>query len=137
VYFITFCTYRRERWLACEAVQAAFVKFAERACEDFNIAVGRFVIMPDHIHLFVCGGPDFIPGRWIGMLKQTITKAMPTQEEKSANVWQDGFFDHLLRNDESMAQKWEYVRQNPVRAGLMAHYEDWPYQGEVVLIDRA
>ncbi len=48
-----------------------------------------------------------------------------------------GFFDHLLRNDESYAQKWEYVRQNSVRAGLVESPEDWPYQGEIVYIDRA
>ena len=32
---------------------------------------------------------------------------------------QEGFFDHLLRSYESYAQKWEYVRENPVRAGLV------------------
>ena len=111
--------------------------FVERGYRDFNVAVGRFVIMPDHIHLFVSGGSDFIPGRWIGMLKQGIAKAIPTRDGKVTSVWQEGFFAHVLRNDESMAQKWEYVRQNPVRAGLVTHYEDWPYQGEIVLIDRA
>lgn len=50
--------------------------------------------------------------------------------------WQRGFFDHLLRNSESYTEKWEYVRQNPVRAGLVRHPDDWPYQGEVVAIDR-
>ena len=45
--------------------------------------------------------------------------------------WQKGFFDHVLRSDESYAQKWEYVRDNPVRAGLVKKWEDWPYWGEV------
>ena len=52
-------------------------------------------------------------------------------------LWQPGFFDHVLRNDESYARKWEYVRDNPVRAGLVAEWREWSYQGEVVLIDRA
>jgi putative transposase len=52
-------------------------------------------------------------------------------------LWQPGFFDHVLRNDESYAQKWEYIRDNPVRAGLVAEWHQWPYQGEIVLIDRA
>ena len=68
-------------------------------------------------------------------LKRTIWKELPTKP--NAAFWQPGFFDHLLRNDESYAQKWEYVRQNPVRAGLVKSAEDWPYQGEVVRIDRA
>jgi hypothetical protein len=46
--------------------------------------------------------------------------------------WQEGFFDHVLRSSESDAQKWEYVHLNPVRAGLVADAEEWPYQGEVV-----
>jgi hypothetical protein len=49
-------------------------------------------------------------------------------------VWQQGFFDHVVRNSESYSEKWEYVRQNPVRAGLCLRPEDWPWQGEVVPI---
>jgi REP-associated tyrosine transposase len=30
---------------------------------------------------------------------------------KQRPLWQPGFFDHLLRNDESYSQKWEYVRE--------------------------
>jgi len=52
-------------------------------------------------------------------------------------VWQPGFFDHILRNDESYSQKWQYVYENPVRTGLVESPDQWPYQGEIVLIDRA
>jgi len=45
--------------------------------------------------------------------------------------------DHVLRSNESYSQKWNYVRENPVRAGLVKSAEDWPYQGEIVYIDRA
>src|SRR6266481_2722419 len=51
--------------LARDEVHAAFVLFAERAERDFNIGVGRYVIMPDHVHLFVRGGEDFRLGRWV------------------------------------------------------------------------
>ncbi len=46
-------------------------------------------------------------------------------------LWQPGFFDHLIRANESYEQKWEYVLQNPVRAGLVEKWQDWPYQGEI------
>src|SRR5205823_544932 len=55
LYFVTFCTHERQRFLAKDGVHAAFVLFAKRAEETFNVAVGRYVIMPDHVHLFVRG----------------------------------------------------------------------------------
>jgi putative transposase len=48
-----------------------------------------------------------------------------------------GFFDPVLRSNESYGQKWNYGRENPVRAGLVEKAQDWPYQGEIVYIDRA
>jgi putative transposase len=49
-------------------------------------------------------------------------------------VWQEEFFDHVLRSDESYSEKWDYVRQNPVRVGLVADADDWPWQGEIELL---
>jgi putative transposase len=134
VFFVTFCTYRRRKLLASHRIHTPFVTFAIRAYSEYGIAVGRYVIMPDHLHLFVCGPDDFELGRWIGMLKQAL--ARQTGQSK-ATVWQRGFFDHLLRTDESYAQKWNYVRENPVRAGLVKQADDWPYSGEIVVINRA
>ncbi len=92
--------------------------------------------MLEHIHLFVRGGHGFILGRWVGMLKQVLAKSYNLSRNGKL-LWQEGFFDHVLRSDESYAEKWNYVRRNPVRAGLVARAEEWPYQGEIVYIDRA
>ena len=53
----------------------------------------------------------------------------------SAPHWQKGFFDHVLRSHESASQKWEYVKNNPVRHGYVACAEDWPYQGELNILE--
>ena len=53
VFFVTFCTRRRRKLLATKSVNAAFVEFGIRADAEQNVAVGRYVIMPDHLHLFV------------------------------------------------------------------------------------
>jgi len=135
LYFITACTYRRRPILASNPVTTAFVEFAERAYSAHSIAVGRYVIMPDHIHLFVCGSDDFQLGAWIGLLKQCLAKRA-VRAPSADPVWQRRFFDHVLRSDESYAQKWNYVRDNPVRAGLVTNADDWPYAGEIITIDR-
>jgi REP element-mobilizing transposase RayT len=136
VWFVTFCTHQRRRWLASDQVHTAFRQFTERAAQEFNVAVGRYIIMPEHVHLFVCGDPQFILASWIGALKQTLARAA-NQSKSGGQIWQEGFFDHVLRSEESMSQKWDYIRENALRAGLVDSAEDWPYQGEIVPIDRA
>ena len=153
VFFITACTYRRRKVLANPIGHAAMAMFCERAYRDHNIAVGRYVIMPDHIHLFVCGPAEFELGRWIGMLKQSIQRSVTTHYEvphlasptgrrlqkklvQRSHFWQRGFFDHVLRSEESYEQKWNYVRDNPVRAGLVTDADDWLFAGEIIQIDR-
>jgi REP-associated tyrosine transposase len=135
LFFITFCTQQRRKLLASNTVHSAFVSFATRAQSQHNIAVGRYVIMPDHVHLFVRGSDDFQLGPWVGMLKQALAKQIAPVG--TLPIWQRGFFDHVLRSDESYGQKWNYVRENPVRTGLVTNAEDWPFSGEIVLIDRA
>jgi putative transposase len=131
MYFVTCCIQNRRHVLATEKVHRAFIDFAQRAQRDHSIAVGRYVIMPDHLHLFVTGSDNFELGRWIGTLKRILGKqARPGRAQNT--VWQRGFFDHMLRSSESYSEKWDYVRENPVRAGLVASAEDWPFAGEIV-----
>jgi hypothetical protein len=52
------------------------------------------------------------------------------QELKASWKWQPGCFDRLLRSGDSLHEKWLYVQENPVRAGLVQHWEDWPYRHE-------
>jgi REP element-mobilizing transposase RayT len=133
VYFVTFCTRNRQAIPEPEKAQAALETYAQRGLNEFGVALGRFVIMPDHVHLFVCGDADFVLSRWVAGLKRVISKALGIRGE----FWQPTFFDHILRSDESYSEKWEYIYQNPVRAGLVKEADEWRYQGEVVLIDRA
>ena len=129
-YFVTFNTYQRLNLLATVEAHDAFHSFCERA-EGHNIAVGRYVLLPDHIHLFVALSSEGVTlPRWIQALKSVLGKKLLTLSHNKPH-WQEGFFDHLLRSSENYGQKWDYVRMNPVRAGLSKTSEDWPYQGEI------
>ena len=135
LFFVTVCTRHRRKIPFLKAVNEALVVYGTRAIKEFNVALGRYVIMPDHLHFFVRGDQNFVLATWVKGLKRAILEAFPHEQRRF--FWQPGFFDHLLRNDESYAQKWEYVRENPVRAGLVRSSGDWPYHGEIVYIDRA
>ena len=130
IYYITACTYNRRRILDRPDVHGSFIQFGLRA-REYGVSIGRYVIMPDHIHLFAAFGPESISlSKWMKSLKNAISKTL-----KSATFapphWQKGFFDHVIRSAESYEQKWLYIRDNPVRAGLVESADDWPYAGEI------
>jgi len=92
--------------------------------------VGRYVVMPDHMHLFCAPGtnpPESLKS-WVSYWKRLAAFF------SGGSFWQKNFWDTQLRGHESYAAKWEYVRNNPVRAGLAIKPEDWPYQGEMNLL---
>ena len=95
--------------------------------------VGQYVVMPEHVHFF-CAPFDhtFSLKQWMAFWKNQFTRDWPCQEEKP--IWQTDYWDTQLRRGESYANKWEYVRQNPVRRGLVLKPEDWPYQGALEIL---
>jgi putative transposase len=129
IYFVTACTFNRRAILANPEIQRTFLEFAG-AGENHGAYVGAYVIMPNHIHLFVALEPDKQLSVWMKSLKNSLSKKLRGLGARSPH-WQKGFFDHVLRSDESYSQKWEYVRDNPVRAGLTKTWEEWPYRGEI------
>ena len=130
IYYLTLCTENRMRTLANPEIHQEFTKFSERAT-DYYVLVGFFTIMPDHIHLFAAFCPKSPPlWKWVKALRGSLSKRIRETTGEGAH-WEKDFFDHVLRSQESYLEKMEYVRQNPVRAGLVKHAEDWPYQGEI------
>lgn len=78
--------------------------------------------MPDHLHALLSFPKAENLGTAIRMWKGYQTKQLKIE-------WQEGFFDHRVRSDESTEEKRQYILMNPVRAGLVARPEDWPYVG--------
>ena len=134
LYFVTMVTWIRQPLLASESVHETFRQFAFKQSAN-GVAVGRYVLMPDHIHLFIRIGYGRRLNESIKFLKQAVTKRL-REDAPALRVWQSGFFDHLLRNHESYAEKWQYVVENPVRKGLVKTPEEWPFQGEIVRLER-
>jgi putative transposase len=130
LYFVTFNTHKRRKLLANARVNNELICFGQQG-QLRGIGLGRYVIMPDHIRLFVRGNLDFSLRQWVRMLKRVLSKEIVS----SPPHWQEGFFDHLIRHSESYSEKWEYVRQNPLRAGLVGDPDEWPWQGEIVRLE--
>jgi putative transposase len=130
VYFITACAHQRNPVLNNAPVHAAFQDFAQLAASR-GVFVGNYVLMPDHLHLFAAFSPDaMLVSPWIKSMKNFLSKTLREQGVPAPH-WQKGFFDHVLRSEDSYIEKWNYVACNPVRAGLVEHPEEWPFRGEI------
>ena len=128
IIFLTVCTKGRKPILANESVHQLL-----REAWQIRPAwlVGRYIIMPDHIHLFCAPSesPPIAVRKWIGFWKSHSARHWPKAED--APVWQRHFWDTQLRRGENYSQKWNYVEANPVRAGLVTEAAAWLYQGEL------
>jgi putative transposase len=134
IYFVTANTHNRQKLLASVAIQDAFVEFAQQG-PPHGAYVGNYVLMPDHLHAFVATGDQKITlSPWMKSLKNAISKILHSKRV-AAPHWQKTFFDHLLRSGESYSEKWNYVRENPVRMGLVKTADDWPFMGEIFRLE--
>src|SRR6266478_1027230 len=130
IYFVTACTANRRKILARSAIHKTFIEFAKNGPEH-GAWLGRYVLMPDHLHAFVALDDEKITlANRMKSLKNSLSKTLRARNVPAPH-WQKTFFDHVLRNSESYSQKWQYVVENPVRAGLVQRAEEWPFQGEV------
>jgi putative transposase len=115
--------------VASDVILAAWAK-----ADDW--LVGRYVLMPDHLHLF-CAPASYPPTplkRWVLFWRAEVTRKWPFPEQKP--IWQKQFFDRQLRSGESYHEKWNYVWRNPVRAGLVARPEAIPGRAECIRLAR-
>jgi len=146
-YFITFCVERRRRVLANPGAWEVCLNMFSRLSKWTTLAA---IAMPDHVHILTaplerdasvaayskwfkrwfneeyCGANCSAFAAANANSLGGVSQKRPTTH--AAWQWREGCFDRLLRSDESLSDKWEYLRQNPVRAGLVANPEDWPYQ---------
>jgi len=88
-----------------------------------------FCLMPTHLHLLISTGSISVI-RWVKLFKQ-LTQHVASQHG-IRQLWQRSFFDHRVRSTENEAEITEYIRANPVRAGLVNHPDKWPWTGRVV-----
>ena len=144
LYFVTVCNADRKPFLANARVHEHFRKFGEAGLTR-GVFVGKYVLMPDHLHLFVAFGEEYESGilerrrsqtgatedlvaavydrrlsllsQWMKSLKNSLSKTLRGMNVPAPH-WQKGFFDHVMRSPESYADKWRYVAENPVRKRL-------------------
>ena len=121
VYFVTICCHKRGSNQLCDETTAGVLSDTARIYHQggrWNLNL--LLLMPDHLHALIA-----IDGR--DSLSQLIRDYKRITAKLACVEWQRNFFDHRLRHGESLAEKFAYICQNPIRAGLTKNEADWPY----------
>ena len=82
--------------------------------------------MPDHIHFFASPTDmKFSLESWMAYWKSMLAKTHKRKDWR----WQRSHWDTRIRSGKDYDEKWQYIREIPVRKGLIEAAEKWPYQG--------
>lgn len=86
-----------------------------------------WVVMPDHVHwLFQLKGQVRLSSV-IKSFKGRSAWDVARQLGLAGGVWQRGFHDHCIRNDEDLRAVARYIVANPIRAGLVSRLGEYPH----------
>ena len=130
--FLTVVTHQRRFVLSNQQACGVLRELWEKSMNQYGWFVGKYLIMPDHIHLFAVPAIVADPmASWIGSWKSLAARRLKEVVGIQPPLWQRDYFDRFLRSASSYAREWDYVAMNPVRKGLCARTEDWPWQGSI------
>jgi len=87
--------------------------------------------MPDHVHLVLAASDEQAElQRFMSNWKQR--SGYRYKQQTGDRLWQESYHDHVLRNDEETTRIVRYVLENPVRKGLVAEFDQYPFSGSDV-----
>lgn len=85
-----------------------------------------WVVMPDHVHWLFQLGETMDLSSAIKRFKARSALRVNDYLHRQGKLWQKGFYDHALREDEGVQNIARYIVANPLRAGLVQHIGDYP-----------
>jgi putative transposase len=130
-YSVTSCTFSRlpifieRRWIAEVSRQL----LQQGASHQFDVSA--YCFMPNHVHiLFEATSAHSDLRRLMNAWKQNTDYAY--KRATGCRLWQSGYYDHVLRQDEDRLRVMAYLLGNPIRAGLVTDFCDYPFWGSGV-----
>jgi REP element-mobilizing transposase RayT len=127
--YVTFVTHRR--WVLPESIRHVVLKHCLHD-QGIKLQVHGAAVMPDHVHMIFTPlkdsqGNPFSLAEIMNGIKGTAAHSINKVLSRKGRVWQSESFDHVLRSDESIHSKVQYICENPVRRGLVQTIDDYPW----------
>jgi REP element-mobilizing transposase RayT len=126
-YFITIVVKDRKKLLLDEGIYSIILKDLEFYREKYDYLLHAYVMMPDHLHLLLSlkelGNVSIIMRDFKSHTAQMINKAL----NRKGTLWQQGFYDHVIRDERDFVKRINYIHKNPVTSELVEDLEDYKF----------
>jgi putative transposase len=138
VFFFTVATYERRPLFKDESAVDLLRTCFKRVMAAYPFEVDAMAVLPDHLHsIWVLPDDDSdFSVRW-RLIKSAFSRSRPGSsardvsdsrlKKKEMGIWQRRFWEHTIRDETDLNRHRDYIHYNPVRHGLVASPQEWPY----------
>lgn len=131
VYFITIRAFENRSPFVAPNLNQLTLDVLRDEQETQNCSVFTYCLMPDHLHFLISPKMDSIS---VLQFTDRYKGKATNRSWKSGwrgKLWQPRYYDHIVREQEDLYAIAQYILNNPVRKGLVASSEDWPWSGHM------
>jgi len=136
-FFVTTPTFSRRNILQSDRLAQLFIAVLNDNREKQRLQVHAFVVMPDHVHFVLTPAPDHSLEKCVQFIKGGFSFRAKKELGFNGEIWAAGFNEERIRSASQMHNVTEYIHQNPVKRGLAATPEEFPYSSASVPMDPA
>ena len=127
-YFLTTCTADRHRAFEQAHITEGCILQLRRSATAFAFALVAYCFMPDHLHLLVYGTSERADLKAFVVHYKKLT-GFEYSRRVGRRLWQPGYYDRVLRDEEATEAIARYILENPIRAGLARQLGEYPFAG--------
>jgi putative transposase len=127
IYFLTLTTHQRQELFSEPKTKQLFLESLQHVKTYHPFAILAYCILPDHIHLLIkLPESDSNYSLRIGEAKKHFSKRLKADEKyNSAQIWQNRFWEHYIRDDIDLSRHIDYIHYNPVKHNLVGQANEW------------
>jgi len=126
-FFFTSKTDGGRALLQTERMANLFIDVLRSYMRAKKFKVHDFVVMPDHVHVLLTLGPEINIEKAAQLMKGNFSYRAKKELGVKWEMWQKGFSEVQILNEQSFVQHQNYIDENPVRAGLARSADEYPY----------
>lgn len=134
-FFVTTNCYQRQPLFGVDESARLLMDVLRESQGKGRFLLHEFVIMRDHVHVLLTPAPDISLEKAVQFIKGGFSFRIKKELGYRREVWQQSFTEHRIKDTADYEHHAEYVRMNPVRAGIALTADGYPYSSAAHVLD--